>query len=168
VRAVTRWKSALNVPGKAVERIRCWFLTGIDGLASTQIDGIATIQRKGFNKYNADNRRNRPGVLPLTLKNTIEHRSSERLQIGVPVRVLSFDLEHVEAGGFSEDTCTLLVSRSGASIALRNSVIAGDSLRIINLTNHSEADFRVVAGLGATEDGRDIWAVECLERRDDF
>jgi hypothetical protein len=103
----------------------------------------------------------------LSLKN-LERRRSERLQIGIPVRVLSFDLEHFETGGFSEDTRTLLVSRSGASVALRNPVIAGDSLRIINLTNHSEADFRVVGALGTSEDGAGIWAVECLERRDDF
>ena len=103
----------------------------------------------------------------MTLTN-IERRSIERLQIAIPVRVLSFDLEHFETGGFSEDTRTLLVSRSGASVALRNPVIAGDSLRIINLTNHSEADFRVVGALATTEDGAGIWAVECLERKDDF
>jgi hypothetical protein len=103
----------------------------------------------------------------LTLKN-VDRRSSERLQISIPVRVLSFDLEHSETGGFSEDTHTLVVSRSGASVALRNPVIAGDSLRIINLTNQSEADFRVVGAMGTTEDGSGIWAVECQEHRDDF
>jgi PilZ domain len=103
----------------------------------------------------------------LTLKNA-DRRSSELFQIGIPLRVLSFDLEHFETGGFSEDTRTLLVSRSGASFALLNPVIAGDSLRIINLTNQSEADFRVVGALGTNEDGAGIWAVECLERRDDF
>jgi hypothetical protein len=103
----------------------------------------------------------------LTLKN-VDRRSSERLQTNIPVRVLSFDLEHFETGGFSEDTHTLVVSRSGASVALRNPVIAGDSLRIINLTNQSEADFRVVGSLGTTEDGSGIWAVECQEHRDDF
>ncbi len=110
---------------------------------------------------------NRAGVFRLTLKN-VERRSSERLQISVPLRVLSFDFENFETGGFSEDTRTLLVSRSGASVALRNPVIAGDSLRIINLTDLSEADFRVVGSLGTTEEGAVIWAVECLERRDDF
>ena len=82
--------------------------------------------------------------------------------------MLSFDLEHFETGGFSEDTHTLLISRGGASVTLRNPVSAGDSLRIINLTNHSEADFRVVGELAITKDGAVIWAVECLDRRDDF
>lgn len=77
---------------------------------------------------------------PLTPTN-IGPRSSERLQIGIPVSVLSFDLEHFETAGFSEDTHTLLISRTGASVALRNPVTAGDSVRIINLTNQSEADF---------------------------
>jgi hypothetical protein len=82
--------------------------------------------------------------------------------------VLSFDLEHFETGGFSEDSHTFLVSRGGASVTLRNPVIAGDSLRIINLTNHSEADFTVVGALGITKDGAVIWAIECLDRRDDL
>jgi hypothetical protein len=107
------------------------------------------------------------GVLPLTLKN-VEHRSSGRLQTSIPVRVLSFDLEDFETGGFSEDTHTILVTRSGASVALRNPVTAGESLRIINLTNQTEADFRVVGALGRTEDGTSIWAVECQEHRDDL
>lgn len=98
----------------------------------------------------------------------IERRIGGRLQTAIPIRVLRFDLEHSETGGFSEDTRTLFVSRSGASVVLRNSVVAGDSLRMINLTNQSEADFRVVGALGATEDGAGIWAVEFLERRDDF
>jgi PilZ domain-containing protein len=113
------------------------------------------------------NHRNSKGVLPLTLKN-VEPRSSERLQTGIPIRVLSFDLEHFETGGFSEDTRTFLVFRSGASVTLRNPVNVGDSLRIVNLTNHSEADFRVVGALGTTENGVGMWALECLERRDDF
>jgi hypothetical protein len=100
----------------------------------------------------------------LTLK-SVDRRSSEGLQISIPVRVLSFDLEHFETGGFSEDTHTVLISRSGASVALRNPVTTGDSLRIINLTNQSEADFRVVGALGTTEDGMGIWALECLEHR---
>ncbi len=103
----------------------------------------------------------------MTLKN-VHQRSSEQLQVTIPVRVLHFDLENFETKGVSQDTHTLFVSRSGASVALRNPVTAGDSLRIINLTNHSEADFRVIGGLGTTEDGAGIWAVECLERRDDF
>jgi hypothetical protein len=106
-------------------------------------------------------------VFPLALKNA-HRRSSERLQISIPVRVLSFDLEHFETGGFSEDTHTFLVSRSGASIALRGPVAAGDSLRIVNLASQSEADFRVVGALGTTEDGSRVWAVECQEHRDNF
>lgn len=117
--------------------------------------------------HSAGNARNRAGVLPLSLKD-IKRRISERLQIAIPLRVLSFDPEHFETGGFSEDTRTLFVSRSGASLPLRNSVVVGDSLRIINLSNHSEADFRIVGALGTSQDGACIWAVEFPERKDDF
>jgi hypothetical protein len=103
----------------------------------------------------------------MTLKNA-ERRSGERLEIEIPIRVLRFDPEQVETGGFSEDTRTLNVSRSGASIVLRNPVKVGNSLRIVNLTTHRELDFRVVGALGTTADGASIWATECLERRDDF
>ena len=82
--------------------------------------------------------------------------------------MLSFDLDNFETGGFAEDTRTVHVNRSGASIILRNPVVAGDFLRIINLTNYSEADFRVVGTMGTTEDGAGIWGVECLERRENF
>jgi hypothetical protein len=104
----------------------------------------------------------------LTVKN-IENLSNERIKTTIPLRVLSFDLEHFETGGgFSEDARTLFVSRTGASVVLRNPVTTGDSLRIVNLIDHSEADFRVVGPLGNTEDGAGLWAVECMERGNDF
>ena len=103
----------------------------------------------------------------MTVSN-VEPRSRDRAQISIPLRVLSFDLENFESGGFSEDTRTLLVNQSGASIALRNPVIEGDFLRIINLTNYAEADFRVVGAMGTTESGARIWGIECVERRASF
>jgi hypothetical protein len=41
-------------------------------------------------------------------------------------------------------------------------------VRIVNLENHSEADFRVVGSLGSTDKNADIVAIECLDRRDAF
>jgi len=76
--------------------------------------------------------------------NNVDHRTDALIELSVPVRVLRFDLEKSETGGFSEDTRTLAVSRSGGSVPLPKSVMPGDSVRIINLENHSEADFRVV------------------------
>jgi hypothetical protein len=66
-------------------------------------------------------------------------------------------------GTFSEDTHTVMVNRAGALIRLRHRVAADDSIRIVNLENYAEADFRVV-GLARTE-AREVcqWGVECLE-----
>jgi PilZ domain len=107
------------------------------------------------------------GVLPLT-PNNVERRTDALIELSVPIRVLRFDLEKSETGGFSEDTRTLAVSRSGGSVLLQNSVKPGDSVRVINLENHSEADFRVVGSLGSTDKNADIVAIECLDRRDAF
>lgn len=95
-------------------------------------------------------------------------RKSRWLQVSIPVRVLSFDLENFEAGGFSEDAPTLFVSPRGASITLRHAVTVGDFLRIINLVNLREADFRVVGTTGCTEDGSRVWALESLDLKDAF
>jgi len=100
--------------------------------------------------------------------NNVDHRTDALIELSVPVRVLKFDLEKSETGGFSEDTRTLAVSRSGGSVPLQNSVMPGDSVRIINLENHSEADFRVIGSLGSTDKNADIVAIECLDRRDAF
>ena len=107
------------------------------------------------------------GVLPLT-PNNVEHRPNVLVELSIPIRVLRFDLEKSETGGFSEDTCTVAVTRSGGTVALQNSVKPGDSVRIINLENHSEADFRVVGSLGSTDNNANIVAIECLDRRDAF
>ena len=95
-------------------------------------------------------------------------RESRWLKIGIPLRVLSFDLENPATGGFSEDALTLRVNHSGGSVTLRHPVTVGDFVRIINLVNHREADFRVVGIMRVTEDDADIWGVECLDLRDDF
>jgi PilZ domain len=149
------------------------FILGSDTLESPYEDQVAIFQANGCNNKGCPGTGERGqsprhgGVSPLTLKN-VDRQSSEPLQASIPVRVLRFDLEHFETGGFSEDTHTLFISCSGASVALRNPVTAGDSLRIINLTNQSEADFRVVGALGTSEDGAGTWAIECQEQRDDF
>jgi hypothetical protein len=89
-----------------------------------------------------------------------EQRNSERLLLTIPVRVMGFD---PRTGTFTEDTHTVMVNRAGALIRLRHRVAADDSIRIVNLENYAEADFRVV-GLARTE-AREVyqWGVECLE-----
>jgi diguanylate cyclase (GGDEF)-like protein len=88
-------------------------------------------------------------------------RRTERIMLEIPIRVLSFG---GAAGGFSEDTRTILVNRHGGLIALRHPVAQDEIIRIINLENLREDDFRV-AGL-SRQDGPDYaeWGVECLDK----
>jgi hypothetical protein len=77
------------------------------------------------------------------------------------VRVCGFDSARVE---FSEDIHTRMVSSAGARIRLTREVYADDILRIINLNNYFEADFRVV---GPTRvDGVRVaeWGVESVQK----
>lgn len=97
-----------------------------------------------------------------------ERRKTERLMLSIPIRVLAFS----SSGGFTEDSSTIQVNRDGARIVLRHRVAMDDSLRIINLQNHAEADFRVVGrarldqgktaewGVECQEPGRNIWGIE--------
>ncbi len=99
---------------------------------------------------------------------SLEQRRSERLALSIPIRVIGIDLAGTQ---FSEDTHTRIISRAGAQIALTHRVNPGDSIRIVNLENYNEADFRVVGlmttgaspnelGVECTESGRNIWGVE--------
>lgn len=98
-----------------------------------------------------------------------ERRSTERLLLTIPIRVIAFG---ANAGGFTEDTHAIEVNRAGARVALKNRVASGDILRIVNLENFCEADFRVVGptrldtgevaewGVECAEPGRNIWGIE--------
>ncbi len=98
-----------------------------------------------------------------------EQRRTERVQLRIPIRVVGFS---EATGEFTEDTHTFVVNRAGARIALRHAVVPDDEVRIINLENYSEADFRVVGamsppgaevaewGVECTESGRNIWGIE--------
>jgi hypothetical protein len=98
-----------------------------------------------------------------------DRRETERAMLEIPIRVIYFGSGHA---GFSEDTHTIEVNRAGARIVLRNRVAPDDALRIINLENLAEADFRVVGltrsqclgasewGVECTDPGRNIWGVE--------
>ncbi len=90
----------------------------------------------------------------------LEQRRTERLTLSVPIRVIGTD----PAGEpFTEDTYTLVLNQAGARIALQHRVTPEDSIRIINLENYNEADFRVVGAtrLSGTEAAE--WGVECAE-----
>jgi hypothetical protein len=87
-------------------------------------------------------------------------RRSERLMLSIPVRVRGGKSASRE---FTEDTRTSLVNRSGARIALRQRIAANDTLHLINLENHREADFRAVAPVAGSGEDIQEWGIECLE-----
>lgn len=88
-------------------------------------------------------------------------RRTERILLEIPIRVASFG---GSTGKFSEETRTLLLNRDGALISLQHRLVPDEFIRIVNLTNLREADFRVV-GLARQEAGQLAeWGVECLDK----
>ncbi|MBZ5543848.1 MAG: PilZ domain-containing protein [Acidobacteriia bacterium] len=88
-------------------------------------------------------------------------RRTERVKLSIPIRVMCFG---GSAGDFVENTITIMVNRDGALIALVHRVAADDTLRIVNLENFREADFRVVGETRLESAEFSGWGVECLEK----
>jgi len=88
-------------------------------------------------------------------------RRTERIMLEIPVRVLCF-------GGsvpqFSEDTHTIFVNRDGALIGLKHPIGPDETVRIINLENLREADFRVIGSVRFERGNVTEWGMECLDR----
>ncbi len=89
-----------------------------------------------------------------------EQRSTERLLLSIPIRVIGIDRS---SGDFSVDTSSTVVNRTGGRIFLKQDVAPGDTLRIVNLENYSEADFRVVGPTRLDPSDPSELGVECLE-----
>jgi hypothetical protein len=87
-----------------------------------------------------------------------ERRDSERILLKYPIRVSAFGSD-----AFSEEASTVEINRVGARIALQHRVAPNDTIRIVNLENLREADFRVVAPIRVDAEGPAEWSVECLE-----
>lgn len=89
-------------------------------------------------------------------------RRTERIMLEIPIRVFSFG---ASVDDFSEDTRTLMVNWNGALIRLKHRLVPNETVRIINLENLREDDFRVV-GLSRQEgDSFSEWGVECLDKK---
>lgn len=91
----------------------------------------------------------------------IEHRRSERIRLSVPIRVIGFDEGR---GRFIEDTHTIVISDTGSLIAMSHKVFPADIIRIINLENLEEADFRVVGPSIVTEAEVAEWGIESADK----
>lgn len=90
-----------------------------------------------------------------------ERRVSERLSLRIPIHVMGFGTAD---GDFTEDTETMVINRTGARIVLKHHVAADDTLRIVNLESHAEADFRVVGPTRLQGEEVSEWGVECTEK----
>src|SRR2546423_1464986 len=84
----------------------------------------------------------------------------ELRRLEIPIRVIGFALERNQ---FSEDTATVTVRREGATIKLKEKVYPRSEVRIINLENYKEADFRIVSPTRMDEREATEWGVEYLE-----
>jgi hypothetical protein len=85
---------------------------------------------------------------------------TERILHKFPIRVAAFG---GSAGHFSEETYTVAVNRDGARIALQHRVAPNDTIRIVNLGNSREADFRVIRQNYLAAGGGGDLDVECME-----
>jgi len=90
-----------------------------------------------------------------------ERRRSERIRLNVPIRVIGFDDGR---GRFIEDTHTIVISETGSLIAMQHKVFPADVVRIINLENLEEADFRVVGPSIVTESEVFEWGIESADK----
>ncbi len=94
-----------------------------------------------------------------------ERRRTERLFISIPIRVFGID---PVCGHFEEDTHTVIVNRFGASIVLCHGVDPNSTVRIINLENGLESNFRVVGKIRPLAGTSAVWGVECANERINF
>lgn len=94
-----------------------------------------------------------------------DRRRTDRLLISIPIRVFGID---PRSGHFQEDTHTVIVNRHGASIPLNHNVSPKDTIRVVNLENHLEANFRVVGSIRSLKGGTGEWGVECLSEAPNF
>lgn len=88
-------------------------------------------------------------------------RLTERIMLEIPVRVVYFG---GSGSAFSEDTHTIFVNRDGALIPLKHPVAPGETVRIINLENTREADFRVVGSMRFERGEVTEWGMECIDK----
>lgn len=86
-------------------------------------------------------------------------RRSARVQRSIRIRVAGFD-----TGGFAflEESYSVCVNRQGGCILLLHSVVHSDVLRIKNLQNGIEGNFRVVGSLDRPRGQLRPWGVELL------
>lgn len=90
-----------------------------------------------------------------------ERRGTERLLLSVPIRVMPSGAAN---GCSPEDTHAIEINQAGVRIPLKRRVDPGDMVRIVNLKNQSEAEFRVL-GPNRLDRGHFVeWGAVCLDQ----
>jgi PilZ domain-containing protein len=87
-------------------------------------------------------------------------RRSCRLALSFPIRILGTDFEGIP---FTEETITVVVSLHGAKIRSGQPLHVGQEIRLLSLTTHLKATYRVVSQVGVGAHGFTFWGLESLE-----
>jgi hypothetical protein len=96
---------------------------------------------------------------PELLVPVTKQRRSPRIPKPIRVRITGND---PSGFAFSEDTVTVCINRQGACISAVHALVPNDTVRIKNLQNGIEEDFRVVGVVQPALGGRPDWGVELL------
>lgn len=95
----------------------------------------------------------------------VEKRRSDRLLLTVPLRIHGTDPRGV---AFKEDARTVTLNRHGARIQVSHPLRSGQTVRLLNLVSHHEADFRVVGPTAPPSEKGSEWGVECLDSKENI
>src|SRR5208337_4061438 len=92
-------------------------------------------------------------------------RRSDRLMLTISLRVHGVDSTGAE---FKADGRTVVLNRHGARIQIDQAPLIGSTVRLVNKTNHREAEFRVVGPTGPRTGQSGEWGVEYLNPNEDI
>lgn len=95
----------------------------------------------------------------------VEKRRSDRLLLTIPLRIHGTDSRGV---AFKEDARTVTLNRQGARIQVSHPLRSGQTVRLVNLVSHHEADFRVVGPTAPPSEKGGEWGVECLDSKENI
>ncbi len=83
----------------------------------------------------------------------------------IPLRVHGKDLKGLP---FEKEARSVILNRDGARIQISRPLTSSQTIRIVNLLSHREADFRVVGPVAPPTEKGGEWAVEYLNNKDNI
>ena len=94
-----------------------------------------------------------------------EKRRSDRLMLTISLRVHGVDST---GANFKAEGRTVMLNRHGARIQINQTLMSGSIVRLVNNTNHREAEFRVVGPTAPRTEKSSEWGVEYVDPNDDI